>query len=476
MMTIAIVLLVVAIGVGIANLIVSLRRRSSGGRAVEDTAEIIESISRNVDGISRENFGAVKREIEGMTQLLQTSYATTASANTQNWKMLIDGINTNFAGMSREQQKNLGGMVDTLSNLVKTEQANAEKLERHLVDFIERLDARLHRMNSELAKSLVDVRDMNASQLKELRESNAKSLDEMRATVDEKLTKTLNDRLEQSFNTISERLESVHKGLGEMKVLSESVGSLNRVLNNAKVRGNWGEVALDSLLEQILAPEQYERQYRIEAKREAVDFAIRMPGRTKGENLYLPIDSKFPYEDYERMVNAADIGDRAGVDMYSKALEARIKKEAKSISEKYVLPPLTTNFAIMYLPIEGLFAEVVKRPGLCAELQNTYKVVVCGPTTIAALLNSLQLGFKTLAVQEKSLEVWKALAVFKKEFTKFADSIDKTQKKIDEASTSLTDATKRTTKIRKKLDFIENDTPDSLIDETIGKGADNDEG
>ena len=302
-----------------------------------------------------------------------------------------------------------------------------------------------------------------------IQQENEKKLEQMRQTVDEKLNVSLENRLSQSFNIINERLQSVYEGIGVMKQLASGVGDLKKVLTNIKTRGTWGEIQLGTLLEQILTKEQYFEQININPKNgERVDFVIRMPGKDDGDEVYLPIDAKFPLEDYQRLVEASENGSKEDVDMAVKNLEKRVKEEAKRINEKYIFVPKTTDFAVMYLPIEGLYAEVLRIPGLCEMLQQNYKIVICGPTTLSALLNSLQLGFKTLSIQKRSSEVWNLLGVFKREFSKFVDLLAKTQKKLDEASNTIEFATKKSRTIERKLKdvaSIEGDTVTLSIDD-----------
>ena len=268
-------------------------------------------------------------------------------------------------------------------------------------------------------------------------------------------------RLTESFSLINQRLQSVYEGLGEMKSLANGVGDLKKVLTNVKTRGTWGEVQLLHLLEQILAPQQFLEQVDIKGSGERVDFAIVMPGKDD-ENILLPIDAKFPIEDYQRIVDASESGSKEAVDLALKALEKRVKEDAKSIKEKYIHLPKTTDFAIMYLAIEGLYAEVIRRPGLTETLQRDYKVIVCGPTTITALLNSLQLGFKTLSIEKRSSEVYQLLGAIKQEFGKFVDILAKTQKKLAEASNTIEAATKKSRTIEKKLKSVSGIDGDSL--------------
>ena len=289
-------------------------------------------------------------------------------------------------------------------------------------------------------------------------EGTEKKLEEMRLTVDEKLQKTLSERLGQSFELVGKQLESVQKGLGEMQTLAQDVGGLKRVLSNVKMRGGFGEVQLAMLLEQVLAPEQYEANVSTKkSSSDVVEFAIKLPGKDDiTGQVWLPVDAKFPREAYEQLQNAYDIGDVLQVEAAQKMLEATIKKMAKDISEKYIDPPSTTDFAIMFLPFEGIYAEVVRKASLLEELQRTYKVIVTGPTTLAAILNSLQMGFRTLAIQKRSSEVWKILGAVKKEFENFGGMLEKAQKNIQTASNQIDEVMgKRTRAIQRKLKGVE---------------------
>ena len=301
------------------------------------------------------------------------------------------------------------------------------------------------------------MRQTVEAKLTALQTDNAAKLELMRQTVDEKLHQTLEQRLGESFKLVSDRLELVQKGLGEMQTLAQGVGDLKRVLTNVKTRGTLGEIQLESLLEQILAPEQYQTNVTVmPGQTERVDFAIRLPGSDEhDEPIWLPIDAKFPLEDYQRLVEAEANGDLAGVQEAAKWLETRIKTEAKSIRDKYIQPPHTTDFAILFLPLEGLFAEVLRRPGLFETLQRDYRVVLTGPTTITAFLQSLQMGFRTLAIQKRSSEVWKLLGTVKTEFGKFGTVLEKTQKKLQEASHTIDQAATRTRAIERTLRSVE---------------------
>lgn len=306
-------------------------------------------------------------------------------------------------------------------------------------------------------KKLERVRGVVEERLTKLQDDNTKKLEQMRQTVDEKLNATLEQRLSESFKQVSERLEAVHKGLGEMQSLANNVGDLKRVLTNVKTRGTFGEVQLEMLLEQLLAPEQYDKNaVTKQGSADRVEFAIKLPGREDSkESVYLPIDCKFPIEDYQRMLDAQDTGDNQVFQDSAKALITRIKVEAKSIHEKYIDPPHTTDFAIMYLPIEGLFAEVLRNPGLMETIQQNYRVIISGPTTLTALLNSLQMGFRTLAIQKRSSEVWELLGAIKTQFGTFGDLLQKTQKKLQEASNSIDTAARKSRTIERKLRTVE---------------------
>ncbi|MBP2654053.1 MAG: RmuC-domain protein [Firmicutes bacterium] len=304
---------------------------------------------------------------------------------------------------------------------------------------------------------LEKMRQTVEERLKLLQADNNQQLEEMRRTVDEKLHATLEKRLGESFQLVSERLELVHKGLGEMQTLASGVGDLKRVLTNVKTRGIWGEIHLASLLEQILTVEQYAQNVATKkGSNDRVEFAVKLPGRDNDvEVLWLPIDAKFPQEDYQRLLDAQDQANQVLAEEAAKCLEARVKSEAKDIRAKYIDPPHTTDFAIMFLPVEGLFAEVLRRPGLCDTLMRDYRVVLTGPTTLAALLNSLQMGFRSLAVEKRSSEVWALLGAVKTEFGRFGEMLEKTQKKLQEASNSIDTAARKSRTIERKLRTVE---------------------
>jgi DNA recombination protein RmuC len=355
-----------------------------------------------------------------------------------------------FTRLGQSLQSSMAQLGTQLSQTLVQHLTQQGNLQKHLLDAFAQQLTGLTTMNEQ---KLERMRGVIEERLTLLQEDNNRKLEQMRQTVDEKLNATLEQRLAASFQQVSERLEAVHKGLGEMQSLAASVGDLKRVLTNVKTRGTFGEVQLEMLLEQLLSPEQYDKNVATKkGSTERVEFAIRLPGRDASQEVvYLPIDCKFPMEDYQRMLDAQDAGDSTAFHEAAKALQARIKSEAKSIHDKYIDPPHTTDFAILYLPIEGLFAEVLRVSGLTETLQQEYRVVVAGPTTLTALLNSLQMGFRTLAIQKRSSEVWQLLGAIKTQFGAFGDLLQKTQKKLQEASNSIESATRKTRTIERKL-------------------------
>ncbi len=332
------------------------------------------------------------------------------------------------------------------------------------------LDEKLRRDESNLKTdfSLLrsEINNVLSHQLSSLQENLELRLNQMRSTVDEHLYGTLDKRLGESFKRVDERLEQVYKGLGEMQNLAIGVGDLKRLLTNVKLRGNWGEIQLGNLLEQILSPEQFARNVRIRPRSaEMVDFAIKFPGHNLVEPLWLPIDSKFPQEDYLRLLDAYESGNSELAEKSLKQLETRLKAEARAIRDKYIHPPYTTDFAVLFLPTEGLYSELIRRVELLEILHRDYRVLVAGPSVLAALLNSLQMGFRTLAIQKHSSEVWKLLASIKKEFLTFMLLLEKTEKKMEEATRSLKDISDKSHKIGSRLkhtDFPQNGELDPL--------------
>jgi DNA recombination protein RmuC len=303
---------------------------------------------------------------------------------------------------------------------------------------------------------LAEVRTTLEQRLRELQLDNARRLEEMRRTVDEKLHATLEQRLGESFRQVSERLEQVHRGLGEMRVLASDVGDLKRVLTNVKTRGTWGEIQLAALLEQMLVPEQYQANVAtVPGATQRVEFAIRLPGASADAPVWLPIDAKFPREDYERLMAAQEQADAPAAEAAARQLAARIRDEARAIRARYLAPPATTDFAILFLPTEGLYAEITRRPGLLDELQRDHRVVLAGPTTLAAILSSLQMGFRTLAVERRSSEVWQLLGSVKTEFGRFGELLTKARDHLERASSTLGSATDRTRQIERRLREVE---------------------
>ena len=368
----------------------------------------------------------------------------------------LTGLGQNLATSKAEQQKALAeGLADRFRELAKD------------------LQAALTLGREEQRRSLLEVQDSVRAQLEALQKGNDAKLEQMRQTVDEKLHDTLEKRLGESFKQVSDRLEAVHKGLGEMQTLAQDVGGLKRVMGNFKTLGMLGEAQLGGLLAQFLAPQQFEAQVRVNPdSREAVDFAVRMPGPSEDQPVWLPIDAKFPLEDYQRLMDAQELADLPAVQAASKALEARVVTEAKGICEKYLRPPLTTDFALLFLPSEGLYAEVLRCRGLFERLQRDYRVTVVGPTTLSALLNALQVGFKTLAITKQSADVWKVLGEVKTEFGRFTDSLKAVEKKLLEAANKVGEVTTRTNVMTRKLKdvealpVLEAGTPATLPEET----------
>ncbi len=326
-----------------------------------------------------------------------------------------------------------------------------DTLQKTVFDTLSQIDTRLQNNAMENEQKLEQIRQTMEKRISVMQEENSKKLEEMRAIVDEKLQKTLEERIGKSFQLVSERLEQVYKGLGEMQNLASGVGDLKKVLSNVKTRGILGEIQLGAILEQILSPEQYEENIALrKGSSERVEYAIKLPGDGEGE-VYLPIDAKFPVETYTKLIDAYDTGNPEEIDQAAKMLERSIKTFAKSIHDKYIEPPQTTDFGIMFLPFEGLYAEAVRR-GMVETLQREYKINIAGPTTMAALLNSLQMGFKTLAIQKHSSEVWNVLGAVKTEFDKFGDVLAATQQRINQANIELDKLVgTRTRKIQSKL-------------------------
>jgi DNA recombination protein RmuC len=353
-------------------------------------------------------------------------------------------------------------------DVARTQNEQIDSFRTQLAAMQQQTDGALRRYSETLADQLrllsegserrqAELRGAVETRLVALQEGNEKKLEQMRATVDEKLHATLEQRLGESFKQVADRLEQVHKGLGEMQGLARDVGALNRVLTNVKTRGVFGEVQLAGLLEQVFTPEQYAVNVAtVPGSSERVEFAIRLPGqRQDGQSLWLPIDAKFPRDDYERLLDAHERADAVAMEVAAKAIETRLKLEARSIRDKYVAPPHTTDFAILFVPTEGLYAEALRRPGLVESMQRESKVMLAGPTTLLATLTSLQMGFRTLALEQRSVEVWEVLGAVKTEFAKFADVLARTKKKLDEASHTIEQAQTRSNVMTRRLKAVE---------------------
>jgi len=364
-------------------------------------------------------------------------------------------------GLAQFQQTLNLGLQNSNQSLATQALASREAQDQAMLRLTDAMREQLKTMSASNELRLSQVQTAVEQRLTAIQQDNEKKLEQMRATVDEKLHATLEQRLGESFKQVAERLEQVHKGLGEMQNLARDVGSLNRVLTNVKTRGIFGEVQLAGLLEQVFTPEQYAANVAtIPGSSERVEYAIRLPGQRRdddigGAPLWLPIDAKFPREDYERLLEAQDRADVAGVEAAGKAIETRLRLEARTIREKYIAPPHTTDFGMLFVPTEGLYAEALRRPGLVEALQREHKVMLVGPTTLLATLTSLQMGFRTLALEKRSAEVWEVLGAVKTEFGKFGEVLARTKKKLDEASNTIEQAETRTRQMTRKLKSVE---------------------
>ncbi len=379
-------------------------------------------------------------------------------AQSEAWAQLHERLNRLERDMRQEVGESARGARQELSlNLAQFQQTQTEQLGLMQKNLGDTLNTQLQALGEGNARRMAEVRDTLDQQLQQLQKTNAAKLDEMRQTVDEKLQTTLETRLSESFKQVAERLEQVHQGLGHMKTLAQGVGDLQRVLSNVKTRGIFGEVQLEALLEQVLTIEQYGKQVETKPRsNQRVDFAIKLPGRSDdGVTVWLPIDAKFPREDYERLLDAQDRADPIAAEASAKAMESRIRQEAKSIAESYLAPPHTTDFAILFLPVEGLYAEVLRRPGLMDSLQRDYRVTLAGPTTLLAILNSLHMGFRTLALEKQASEVWKVLGAVKTEFDRYGEWVAKVREQVQKAADTLDRADTRSKQMRRVLKGVE---------------------
>lgn len=428
-------------------------------RAKEHPQDILSALKRLEEQVTREG--------QLMAQSNQIAFRNQREELLNSFKTLGESHKTTLLQLSQEQQKHLEAFKMNVSDLGKMQ---TEKFQEQIARITQlrdenakqlqemrgMLEIKVAGLQESTAKQLQEMRAMLEEKIKTLQEENSKKLEEMRQTVDEKLRATVEQRFDQSFKVISLRLEAVQKGLGEMQTLAAGVGDLKKVLTNVKTRGNLGEIQLGTILDEILAPEQYLSNARINpSTQEVVEFAIKLPGRREDDKpVLLPIDSKFPVEDYQRLLDAYELSDdtrKAEIERTGRLFDTAVKKAANDIRNKYIMPPITTNFAILFVPTEGLYAEIVRRPDLFQVLQREYRVTVVGPSNLAAYLSSLQMGFRTLAIEKRSSEVWELLAAVKTEFTKFGGVLAKTKKKLQEASNVIDQAAVRTRAIDRKL-------------------------
>jgi DNA recombination protein RmuC len=438
--------------------VLAIRQAAALGRANAEMQARLEHLTRDGERLERdlrEGLAAGRHEAAEAARAARTEQAAAGARATQVLATQMSGFAAALEGVRAAVDQKLSGMLAE-GRSGREESAVQLKL-----------------FGDALARSLAEVRGAVEQRLAEIAAGNEKKLEEMRVTVDEKLHATLEQRLGESFKLVSDRLEQVHKGLGEMQSLAVGVGDLKRVLTNVKTRGTWGEVQLGSLLEQVLAAEQYERNVAtIPGSREYVEFAIKFPGRDEsGAPLWLPVDAKFPLEDYQRLQEAQERADAAAVEEAGRALELRLRAEAKTMREKYIAPPHTTDFGLLYLPTEGLYAEVLRRPGLVEALQRDHRVTVAGPTTLLAMLNSFQMGFRTLAIEQRSSEVWALLGAVKNEFGKFGQVLAKTRQQLQTVANTIVEAETRTRQMERKLKDVEA-LPEPQTARLIGTGQD----
>lgn len=436
--------ILIAIGIAILILqIIALMQKNGASR------KDAEELKRKLDDLSARQSDEFQRSRqETFTQLEQFSRRLSGEflVNRQESAAALKEINEKIL---RIQDMNAAQSEKITATLLRLQELNAQQSDR---------------LNATLTEAVG-----------KLQESNEKKLDQMRETVDEKLTSTLTERLDSSFKVVGEQLRDVHKSLGEMKELAGGVSDLQRVLTNVKARGTWAEVQLGNILEQTLTSDQYERNVSPKNNGEMVEFAIKIPSRDdNGSTIWLPIDSKFPQEDYVRLCDAAERADKEAVEEATKALERRVKSEAATIARLYIDVPVTTDFAILFLPTEGLYAEILRRPGLAEELQNKYRVMVCGPTTITAFLNTLRMGFRTIALDKRAAEVWKVLGAAKTQYDTFEAILAKARKKIDEAGSTLDEAQNRNRIIKKNLKSVEQLEP-AEAEQLLGIGGSDDD-
>lgn len=480
-MTLTEILILAALGLlCILNLLMFLRTRNG---ADESSLPILQALQTSLMQGQLMQQQEQERTERSLREQVQSSAQATRQELGGNFAQFQQALAAQLTSVATLQNNQLDGFS---LQLVKLNETNAQQLEQMRQALIqqsqsarEEQGASLKRFGDTLNQTLATLTESNAQRMGEIRltleqkiqqlqADNASKLEEMRKTVDEKLHATLEQRLGESFKQVSDRLEKVHQGLGEMQQLAIGVGDLKRVLTNVKTRGTWGEVQLEMVLEQMLTPEQYAKNVEtIPGSGERVEFAIKLPGKEdERPPVWLPIDAKFPKEQYERLLDAAERADADGVAQAGKELERAIRGEAKTIADKYLSPPLTTDFAILFLPTEGLYAEVMRRPGLADELQRTYRVSISGPSTLSALLNSLQMGFRTLVLEKRSSEVWQVLGAVKTEFSKFGEVLAATKNALVKAADNIDKAEVRTRQMTRKLKQVEalpSDAAQSLL-------------
>jgi DNA recombination protein RmuC len=412
----------------------------------EEVVATLGSVSETITKTMGELSSAQKTQLEAFSNQLAVQTKTISER--------LDGIRTESALGAKQLREEV---ITALKGITEATTKTMSELSNIQKTQLEAMSSAIEKLSDSNEKKLEAVRVTVEGKLQSIQMDNAKQLDQMRQTVDEKLQGTLEKRLGESFKQVSERLEQVHKGLGEMQTLATGVGDLKKVLTNVKTRGTWGEVQLGAMLEQVLNPDQFATNVATKDGGERVEFAIMLPGQgtNKDETVWLPIDAKFPVEDYQRLVEAQENADVDGVEVAGKQLEGRVKSCARDICEKYLNPPKTTDFGILFLPIEGLFAEVIRRPGLTEIIQRECRVVIAGPTTLWSILNSLQMGFRTLAIEKRSSEVWNLLAAVKTEWTKYGDVLDAVQKKLHQASDTLEKAKVRSRAVGRKLKDVQ---------------------
>ena len=440
-------------------------RQEAGVQARDSRTEILEMLQRLGDSI----IGHLVESQKSQSERLQSMTKFLSEANTQFRDVLERSVKAfqtematkldklkeeNSTATSRLRQETGESLKSASDSMINTLDSLSKKQAERLQTFSDSLE----RLSASNETKLEQIRTTVESKLSELRDDNEKRLEQIRRTVDEKLQGTLEKRLGESFKQVSERLEQVHRGLGEMQKLATGVGDLKKVLTNVKTRGGWSEVQLGALLEQMLTPSQFERNVQTKSESsELVEYAIKLPGRGEDADsvVWLPVDAKFPIEDYQRLVEAQEQADLVALEESTKALRHRVLQSARDIASKYLNPPITTDFAIMFVPTEGLFAEIIRQRGVVEELQTKHRVVLAGPTTFAALLNSLQMGFRTLTIQKQSSEVWRILGQVKTEFANFGDSLEAVKKKLQEASNKMDDVGRRSRAVERQLRSVE---------------------